>query len=294
MSKESKKNISIVEFDRLINGNFHKSTPVYNELIYALTSGLTNEGYKVNFLRNRLNSEQINIIFGFHRILADLSNIKFNNPKKIIFFNSEPLINYDEIYEDRIKREKWKEYADFLNKYPVIDYSSENIADKIYSRVLKFNFGYYDFKLPKFDKKNELLFFGHMNEFRTKKINEISSLINKEIKIIKNEWGFNRDKLICESNFILNLPRLETKKIYSLEHIRIWYSLCLGANVLCQKCDNLKTFDEYKNYIYFYESNDDLKNNFINFNKEIKVLNYKKNTNFKNSILEVMNFIESL
>lgn len=294
MSKESQKNISIVEFDRLINGNFHKSTPVYNELIYALTSGLTNEGYKVNFLRNRLNSEQINIIFGFHRILADLSNIKFNNPKKIIFFNSEPLINYDEIYEDRIKREKWKEYADFLNKYPVIDYSSENIADKIYSRVLKFNFGYYDFKLPKFDKKNELLFFGHMNEFRTKKINEISSLINKEIKIIKNEWGFNRDKLICESNFILNLPRLETKKIYSLEHIRIWYSLCLGANVLCQKCDNLKTFDEYKNYIYFYESNDDLKNNFINFNKEIKVLNYKKNTNFKNSILEVMNFIESL
>ena len=123
MSKESQKNISIVEFDRLINGNFHKSTPVYNELIYALTSNLTNEGYKVNFLRNRLNSEQINIIFGFHRILADLSNIKFNNPKKIIFFNSEPLINYDEIYEDRIKREKWKEYADFLNKYPVIDYS---------------------------------------------------------------------------------------------------------------------------------------------------------------------------
>ncbi len=90
-----------------------------------------------------------------------------------------------------------------------------------------------------------------MNEFRTKKINEISSLINKEIKIIKNEWGFNRDKLISESNFILNLPRLKTKKIYSLEHIRIWYSLCLGANVLCQKCDNSKTFDEYFSLFIF-------------------------------------------
>jgi len=292
--KDSQKNISLVEFDRLIDRKFYKSSPIYNELIYALTSGLTNEGYKVNFLKNRLDSENINIIFGFHRIFAGLSNIKFNNPKNIIFFNSEPLINYDEIYEDRVKREKWKEYADLLNKYPVIDYSSENIEDNVYSKFLKFNFGYYDFKLPKFDKKNELLFFGYINDFRTKKINEISSLIKKEIKIINNEWGFNRDKSISESNFILNLPRLETNKKYSLEHIRIWYSLCLGANVISQKCDNLKTFDDYKNYIYFYENNDDLKNNFINFNKEIKVMNYKKNTNFKNSILEIINFIETL
>jgi len=287
------KKIALVEFDRFINNKFITSPPVYNEFLFALLKTLKNLGHDVVIQKNKILDSHINIIFGFHRILENLENIQFEENKKIIFFNSEPInLDLNLIDADANSSNKWIKYVSLINNYPVIDYSDSNLSSINTLDKLRFKFGYFDFMFPNLDKVNEGLFFGNFSQKRK----EIINLINKKVKIdiIDNEWGTYRDYLISSSDFVININRLDRRYGASpLEIFRIWHTLCLGTEVISEVSGDDLLNKEYDKYIHFYDEPLEIFSLLDNLNKSKKPFNFRT-TKFEDGVFDLLDFINNI
>ena len=282
------KKICIVEFDRFENNQPVGSSATFEELIHALLHSFHDIGYQVNYKRNQLDSNSMNILLGVHRLFYSFENIKFKENYCVL--NLEPLD--EKIYQEEGKHTiiRFSRYLNFLKNSKVIDYSYSNIEilKKFHSNSELFKFGFFDFNKNylKTTPNNLYIFYGNCGDRRTK---IFTKLINEEklpINILHNIWGIYRDHEILNSKGIINIHRLEN---VPLEIYRIWHSLCLGKPILSEKGSDKKLDNDYSDYIFF--ANDPRK---ITAN-ELKILeaknNYKK-TSFKNNLSNVIRKVD--
>lgn len=257
---------------------------VYSELICALTSTFYKMGIEVTYSRDSLNKNIPRIIFGCYRLFINNNKPPFI-PKDTIIFNLSPL---------PYSQEEWfKNYIYFIKSYHSIDYSYENInyLESLHKEKIKrhkFNFAFFELTSLKFPtRNNQFLFYGKMNDLRTKKIMHLRQN-GLPIRVLSNSWGYERDIQIATSKAIINIPKYE-KNI--LEVYRIWHSLCLNTPVISEKGLDRKLADEFNDFILF--KNNIAPNEIVN--DELKTAEvFRQKTSFDQSVVDLINFIKEI
>lgn len=282
------KKISLIEFDRFENNQPVNSLPTFEEFIIAILNSLKNLGYDVNYKKNHLDSNSINLLIGSHRLFYNFENINFK--EKYFVINLEPLD--EEIYKNMNEETKirFKRYLNFLKKSSVIDYSflNKKIINQFHKKIEIFKFGYFNFNRNFLKNKpnNEFIFYGNCGERRTKIFTKLIVEKKLPINILHNIWGLFRDHEIINSLGIINIHRSSN---VPLEAYRVWHSLCLGQNIISEKGSD-KLLDNYFNdFITFIT--DPLSINNENLFNQTKKLDFTE-TSFQDNLKDLIKKIE--
>ena len=198
-------------------------------------------GCQVSIGFNKLDFNCKNILIGFH--LLDLSYIN-KVPKSTIILNTE------QIYSDTTS---WnKNIFEWAKSFEVWDYSERNIEKLISlgvdgAKLLKIG---YQKELRRINmsvnKDIDILFYGSINERRSKIINE---LINGglRVKTLFGVYGKERDEWIGRSQLVLNLHYY---KSHIFEVVRVFYLLINSIAVVGEVNDSTSIDNLYKDGIY--------------------------------------------
>ena len=282
------KKICLVEFDRFQNNQPVGSLATFEELINALLHSLLDIGYQVNYKKNQLDPDSMNILIGVHRLFYSFENINFK--ENYFVLNLEPLDEkiYQKESQDTILR--FSRYLNFLKKSNVIDYSYSNIKilNKFHSNTELFKFGFFNFNKNhlKTTPNNLYLFYGNCGDRRTKIFTKLINEDKLPINILHNIWGLYRDHEILNSRGIINIHRLDN---VPLEIYRIWHSLCLGKKILSEQGADKKLDNDFTDYIFFTKDPNKITSN--DLKKTDSKQNYN-NTSFKKNLSDLLRKVD--
>lgn len=178
-------------------------------------------GYQSELAINKYGKDNLNIIFGAH--ITPASTPTF--PKNTVIFNTEQLP----------ENSTWNSqaYKDILLKNYVWDYSSANLDLINHTNKSLIEF-FYEKNLsriiPAENKKNDLLFYGSLNERRIQILKKLK-LKGIKIEVANNFYGILRDQLLSESLAVLNLHYYDSQ---IFQQIRCFYPLINSIPVISE------------------------------------------------------------
>jgi hypothetical protein len=132
---------------------------------------------------------------------------------------------------------KWldPEYLEMMRRYPVWDYSEQNIAELgklgIQARLVPLGYVPELTRIARRDDEDiDVLFYGSLNERRAPPINRMYAM-GLRVATPFLVFGEERDALIARSRIVLNIHRHDERVF---EVVRIAYLLANGRFVLCE------------------------------------------------------------
>jgi len=239
--------------------------------------------------------------------------IDYNSPLlHIILFSQKVEVfpkNYIIYQLEQKDISKWinKKYElSIYHSIKTFDYSESNIK-KFHPTIIK-KMIYYPIPLISIEKlynintssisikpKNDILFYGSMNDIRSLKLKYLNNLLNPKynIRIITNLYG---DQLIYEilnSKIILNIHFYQGA---ILETCRINEILSCHRIVISEKPNiiDLKNYELYKNNVIFTDGINDMYNKIIDVLENYNEFKYKFDIDFENHIVNSYNIIDLL
>ncbi|MBF0322069.1 MAG: methyltransferase domain-containing protein [Magnetococcales bacterium] len=165
---------------------------------------------------NKFLPDHVNIVIGGH--LLDEGSIRLL-PPHVILYNMEVVDSRSTLMSER--------YVHLLRRYPVWDYSEDNVAQLKEMGVTDARFvklGYADrlTRIPYNENKDiDVLFYGSINEARGCILTELKRA-GLVVKVLYGIYGDERDKLIARSKVILNM---HFHKAQIFEMARVFYLL---------------------------------------------------------------------
>jgi hypothetical protein len=267
---------------------YNPATKLFDFFLESLTYELNKLSIDViNYLDKRyiynFYNDIILILLNPHFILNDkeieLELLKINkNFKYKILYLSEPInfIIEKNIYNKLIKQ---------LNPYCLWTYTFENFYKltptrmifKIFPENSKNNFIDVDLNLLKKKNKDNIVFFGNINENRIDVCNQFSNLINIKSLWSKEEWS----EILNNNLFYLNIHRRNNCK--SFESFRIIPILANGGVIFSEKCNEIEENTYNKFNIIFCSKNkiyETFMNYILNINYEVIYKKYKNYINY--------------
>jgi hypothetical protein len=208
-------------------------TACFYPVIGALEYGFNASGYKTEVLFNKFSLENPNIIVGAHLL---------TNPDHVLQHNKPLIYNFEQISEES----GWlsENYVNTLRAKPYFDYSKANITaitskypdmqvkhlPFAYSPTLDYTYVQQDqFKVK--PKDIDVLFFGSINDRRTKVLNKLKDL-NLNVIAAFGVYGADLSSLIHRAKIVLNMHYYESSVF---EAVRVLPLLASRVAVVSEK-----------------------------------------------------------
>jgi Rps23 Pro-64 3,4-dihydroxylase Tpa1-like proline 4-hydroxylase/peroxiredoxin len=223
--------------------NAQGHTRCFEEVALALQSAFRELGYDVPIVRSHEEAKGRVIVLGagvLHR-----HDIKL--PDDMIIYN------FEQVHEQARFFLPGNPYIDYLRRYPVWDYSQNNVAElakRGITNVTMCGVGYMPelTRIPKNDRQDiDVLFIGSMHPRRQKLIDELKER-GLRVEVIQDMYGEKRDAVIARSKVILNV-HLQPANVF--EVVRVSYMLANRKCVVSEVGDDKQLEGPYEKAVVF-------------------------------------------
>jgi Rps23 Pro-64 3,4-dihydroxylase Tpa1-like proline 4-hydroxylase/peroxiredoxin len=223
--------------------NAQGHTRCFEEVALALQSAFRELGYDVPIVRSHEEARGRVIVLGagvLHR-----HDIKL--PEDMIIYN------FEQVHEQARFFLPGNPYINYLRRYPVWDYSQNNIAElakRGVTNVAMCGVGYMPelTRIPKNDLQDiDVLFIGSMHPRRQQLIDELKER-GLRVEVIQDMYGPQRDAVIARSKVILNV-HLQPANVF--EVVRVSYMLANRKCVVSEVGDDKQLEGPYEKAVVF-------------------------------------------
>lgn len=223
--------------------NAQGHTRCFEEVALALQSAFRELGYDVPIVRSHEEARGRVIVLGagvLHR-----HDIKL--PEDMIIYN------FEQVHEQARFFLPGNPYINYLRRYPVWDYSQNNIAElakRGVTNVAMCGVGYMPelTRIPKNDLQDiDVLFIGSMHPRRQQLVDELKER-GLRVEVIQDMYGPQRDAVIARSKVILNV-HLQPANVF--EVVRVSYMLANRKCVVSEVGDDKQLEGPYEKAVVF-------------------------------------------
>jgi len=198
----------------------------FREVMEVLQEGLRTLGHSVRIQTNRIDPDDIAIIFGIHHLDPALVD---RLPPQSIIYNLEQLAPGYPWFSDQ--------YVKLLTRFRVWDYSARNVdylrreGRSTAATHLPFRYSPCLTRVPAAQNEDvDVLFFGVKTERRRR---VVQALVERGLNAVAltNVWGAERDAWIARAKVVLNMHQAD---IGEFESVRVLFLLANGKAVVSE------------------------------------------------------------